>query len=171
MIGRPQLNPKLLSSFPKNSTLPRPFSFPIRFSSQKLPLSHQTLFLSSPIDLSLLCHYLCLQTTGKWQFPVVIRLGTATPMPEKVIDVKNHQIWARYPLNPMGARFHQFLNVVEAHPKIVYKRSLGSHLETGREHPKNDSEIQQKNPRKPTRIRKSFVLCFVLLRVEQGKVV
>ncbi|KAG5592247.1 hypothetical protein H5410_042761 [Solanum commersonii] len=71
-------------------------------------------------------------------------LGTATPMPEKVMDVKNHQIWARYPLDPMGARFHQFLNVIEAHPKIGYKRSLGSHLKRGGD-PKNLKKKQSKN--------------------------
>ncbi|KAL3354012.1 hypothetical protein AABB24_018597, partial [Solanum stoloniferum] len=48
---------------------------PYIFSSQKSPLSHQTLFLSSPIDLSLLCQRFRLQTTEKWQFPVVINIS------------------------------------------------------------------------------------------------
>ncbi|KAL3373445.1 hypothetical protein AABB24_005435 [Solanum stoloniferum] len=58
MIGRPKLNPKN-SSFPNSTThhphtflFPEPPPSPYVSLPKKWPLSHQTLILSSPIDLS-----------------------------------------------------------------------------------------------------------------------
>ncbi|KAG5597768.1 hypothetical protein H5410_039000 [Solanum commersonii] len=84
-----------------------------------------------------------LRTAGKRQYPLIFsQTSKATPPAllrlEKAKGMKNHRIWG---------------------PKSTIKRKTDPRRSGGRNIRKR-SKNPTKNPRKPTRIRKSFVLCF-----------